>query len=203
MSVYVAGLTGQSGAGKTTVSRAFSDCGFYVIDCDIVARRVTEAGTESARSLERQFPEFFDDGVLNRRRTAELLFSDSELLCRYNAAIFPFINDAIEREIAAAEKSGEKLILLDAPTLFEAGADRLCDTVAGITAETELRVRRITARDGISEQQARARIASQHSEEFFRERCEYIIENNGTLEETSAAAVNVALKIKEIANGRK
>lgn len=200
MSVYVTGLTGQSGAGKTTVAKVFAECGFYVIDCDKVARKVTEPGTASARELERQFPDFFENGSLDRRRAAERLFNDSGLLSRYNAAIFPFITEAIVDEITHAEQNGESFLLLDAPTLFEAGVNRLCDVIVGCTADTELRVSRITQRDGISEEHARARIASQHSEGFFRSNCEYIIENNKTIKDTKAAAKRVAERIKESAN---
>lgn len=200
MSVYVVGLTGQSGAGKTTVAKVFADCGFYIIDCDKVARRVTEPGTESALELERKFPRFFENGILNRKLAAKLLFSDRELLDRYNSVIFPFINDTILREIDIAEKNGESIVLLDAPTLFEAGANKLCNIIVSCIADSKTRVRRIMSRDGITEQLALDRLASQHSDEFFKDNSEYIIENNKTLEDTIAAARQTAEKIKESAN---
>ncbi len=202
MSAYVVGLTGQTGAGKTTVSNIFSQCGFYIINCDIIARKVTEDGSDTARELEKEFPDFFDNGCLNRRQAAKMLFSDRELLDRYNAAIFPMINRLIEQNIKAAEEKGYRFVLLDAPTLFEAGADRLCNAVVSCTADTDKRIKRITERDGLTEEEAIARIRSQHSEDFFRDHSDYLIENNKTKEELAAAAFTAAKTIKERYNGK-
>ena len=89
------------------------------------------------------------------------------------------------------------MILLDAPTLFESGIDSLCDFIVSCIAPAEVRVKRITARDGITEEQAKARIASQHDDEFFRQRSDYVIENKGSERELADAAVKIIDDIAE------
>ena len=186
MSVLI-GLTGQTGAGKTTaaraMTRAYGEEWLPHIDCDKATRNIIDEDAETREDILRQFPGFFTEGRFDRRKAASLLFSDSELLKRYDAAIFPHITRRINGIIEGIERDfavrGEGMILLDAPTLFESGIDRLCDFIISCIAPAELRLRRITARDGITEEQARARIASQHDDSFFRQRSDYIIENDG------------------------
>lgn len=198
----IVGLTGQSGAGKSTVSMEFMLEDFHVINCDRMTHILLQPGTECSKALQAQFPDFYSDGIFDRRKAAPMLFADKELLKRYNAAIFPFINDEIEKQIKQAGDMGEKYILLDAPTLFEAGADKLCDVIVSCIADMELRLGRITERDMISREDAMKRFRSQHDEEFFRERSDYIIENNGSIEEASEAAEKIAKEIKERQNDK-
>lgn len=197
----VVGLTGQSGAGKTTVSEEFVKQGFAVINCDETARKAVEPNSECAKELEKKFPDLFENGKLNRKKAAAVLFSDRDLLDRYNAAIFPHINRLIENEIKRLVQSGHEYILLDAPTLFEAGADALCGYVVSCIADAETRLKRITERDGISEELALKRFSSQKSEEFFRERSDRVIENNGDIEAARDAAKKIAEQIKGTENG--
>lgn len=193
---FVTGLTGQSGAGKTTVGRVFSQMGFYHIDCDRVARRVVEPDTECFKELSEKFPQFFSHGSFDRKAAAAQLFADRELLCEYNSVILPHIINMVNGEIAAAGRSGERFVLLDAPTLFEAGANALCDCIVACVADTELRLRRIIQRDGITKEQALARFSAQKNESFFRENSDHVIENNGTESELERRAAQVAEIIK-------
>ena len=124
MKKTVVGLTGQSGAGKTTISDAFRENGFEIINCDIVAREVTQAGNECCKELAKLFPNCFDENYsLDRQKLGEIVFSDKNKLQMLNDTIYPFINKLIDEKINAAPS---RFILLDAPTLFEAGADKLC-----------------------------------------------------------------------------
>lgn len=194
---FIIGLTGQTGAGKTTVSQVMLLHGFYHINCDRLTALVLKDGSESARDIGRQFPDFFMNGVFDRRKAAAALFSDSGLLARYNAAIFPHINKLISEMIGAAYAEGHGLILLDAPTLFEAGADKLCDAVISCVAPEKQRIMRIMERDNISEQAARARTAAQHDEQFFRAHSDYVIENGGAVSDAEKAAAETAELIKK------
>lgn len=197
----ITGLTGQSGAGKSTVSSVFEQNGFFVINCDRMTHILLQPGTNCCRALKKDFPQFFDGDIFNRRKAAPLLFSDSDLLKSYNKVIFPFITDEINRQIKAAAESGEQFILLDAPTLFEAGADKICDVIVSCVADTNVRAERITSRDGISKEETLKRFASQKDERFFRERSHYIIENNGSIDDAEKAAEKIAKEIKERQNG--
>lgn len=199
----VVGLTGQTGSGKTTVCEVFREEGFFIIDCDRVARAVTEDGTDCCRELREHFPACIDERLhLDRRALGKEVFADKDKLGLLNSLIFPYINREIERRIKEAAEVGQELILLDAPTLFEAGADRYCDLIVACTADRELRLGRITVRDGLDRRSAEERTDSQQDDGFFRSRADYIIENNGTREEAMTLARRVAEDIKKEQYGK-
>lgn len=199
MKPFIIGLTGQTGAGKTTAAKvmteAYGEEFLPHIDCDRATRNILNEDEEARADIQRQFPGFFTDGAFDRRKAASLLFADKELLARYDAAIFPHITrriNALIDEIGQGfAERGEGMILLDAPTLFEAGIDGICDVIVSCIAPAELRMERIIARDGVTPGQAAARIASQHDDEFFRERSDHIIENSGDEQALVSAALAV------------
>lgn len=186
---FVIGLTGQTGSGKSTVCNAFMEKGFEIINCDLVARAVTSDGSDCCKALKAVFPDCIDEALhLDRKALGAIVFSDKEKLEALNRIIFPFINEEIKRRIGHASQNNKKLILLDAPTLFEAGADKLCDMIVSCVALKKLRLQRIMIRDSLNEAQAEDRINSQHSEEFFRSKSDMVIENNGGLDSLARAA---------------
>ena len=145
---------------------------------------------------------FRSDLVLDRRKMAEIVFSDKDKLEKLNQTIYPFINDMIKEKLNEAEKLSE-FALLDAPTLFEAGADKLCDRIVSVIADEKTRLMRIISRDGISEELAKKRFNSQHTTEFFRQHSDYVIENNGDLSAVTDKTAEVINNIKERYNGGK
>ncbi len=199
----VIGLTGQSGAGKTTVSKIFAENGFAVIDCDKVSRQVTEKGSACCRELAGVFPACFGKGFeLDRAAIAKEVFSDRERLELLNSIIYPYITELIKERISEFSKECQ-YILLDAPTLFEAGADSLCDDIAAVTADEGVRLGRITARDKIDRDMALKRFGSQHSEGFFKEHCKYVIKNDGDQRSAAEQTKRVIEMIKGSTNGKK
>lgn len=193
----VIGLTGQSGAGKTTVSEVFRLNGFCIINCDIVARQVTETGSECNRELAKHFPECFSkEFKLDRQKLADEVFSDKAKLELLDSIIYPHINKLIKQYIDELSKDCQ-YILLDAPTLFEAGADKLCDVTVSVLADRDIRLQRIIRRDGISKELAEKRFASQHSEKFFERECSYVIRNNGSPENAKKETLEIIKLIKE------
>ena len=200
MSIII-GLTGQSGAGKTTVSKVFSENGFGVINCDDVARNCTSAGSECNKALAKVFPSCFDDKFsLDRKAISEIIFSNKQMLKSFDEIVYPFI---IKRIKIIINKLSEKydVILLDAPTLFESGADKLCDIKVAVIASHKNRLSRITKRDNISSELASKRLKSQFTEQFFKENCDYLIENNGTKIEARKDTLSIIKLIKERING--
>lgn len=187
-------LTGMSGAGKTTVCKCFTENGYNVIDCDIAAREVTEVGKPSLDELKERLSSNIirADGSLDRHATSELIFRDDGKRELFNRIIYPYIT----YNIACKMRFSESDILLDAPTLFEAGLDGLCDYIVSVCADTDKCVKRIMLRDNITESLARARLDSQHDIEFFRRHTDFCIENNGSLEELRNAAEIVIRDIK-------
>lgn len=198
----VIGLTGQSGAGKTTVSMIFAEKGFSVINADMISRKVTEKGSPCLFKLKEAFGEdiIFPDGSLDRKKLGSIVFSDKSKLEKLDNICYPYINREIESEINNLSEKGEKMILLDAPTLFEAGADKLCRLIISVTAEEKIREMRITKRDNITPQAARKRFASQLSEDFFAAHSDYRVTNNSSPESLAKAAGDIAEEIKEKIN---
>lgn len=169
MNNMVIGLTGQTGAGKTTVSDYLRENGVTVIDADQVARRVVEQGSACIADIALEFGcEYINmDGTLNRRKMARTVFGDKAKLKKLNSLMFPYIIEEIRGELARLKEEQGGLIVLDAPTLFESGADKECDYVVSVTAAAPERERRIIARDGLSQEEARERIAAQHDEDYY------------------------------------
>lgn len=189
----IIGLTGQSGAGKSTVCQVFAESGFTVVDCDGIARKTAD-NRRFLDEISRRFPErlITADGRLDRAATAKLIFTDEQKRGLYQRIIFPYITYEVMRGIKSAKGS----VLLDAPTLFESGLDMVCGWIVSVTADIDKCAERIMKRDGITEKQARERLSSQHGAEFFRQRSNYNIENNGTRQQLIDCAAEVTDKMK-------
>lgn len=195
MSRYVLGLTGQSGSGKTTVSRLFLKHGFNVINADELAHNIMNASDSCLQKIVLHFGEDIlnSDNHLNRRKLASIVFNSKEQLQILNNITNPYILKAIKNEI---ENSENRNIILDAPTLFESGADKFCDETASVIADRAIRVKRITERDCISEDEAVSRINSQNDDDFYIKRSDYIIDNSFSLDELKKKTEFLIFKIK-------
>lgn len=192
----VIGVTGPTGAGKSVVCKRLGDWkGITVIDCDRVAREVVRRGQRCLLDLAVEFSSAIidKDGELNRRRLAGIVFRDRKKLRRMEGIMYPYILDRIRAETADRETAGDRAVFLDAPTLYQSGADALCEKVAAVLAPEKDRLRRIMERDALTEEEARARMMSQPGDEFFEKRADYILRNTG---ETSA----LRLQILELMN---
>lgn len=195
----ITGLTGQSGSGKSTVSSIFAAGGYYVIDADSISREVTSKGSPALSEIEEAFGSgvIDDEGCLKRRALGDIVFGDRERLDTLEGILYPHIVARI-KELAYEHSAAGEDVLIDAPTLFQAGADSICDVIVSVTADEGLRLSRITARDGITEKQARERFASQYDEEFFLSHSDYVIRNDGTEEELRAHVLSVMNSIKDM-----
>lgn len=198
--VMVVGLTGQTGAGKSTVSRVFADNGFAVINADMIARAVVEKGSKCLDEISDFFGSRIlnEDRTLNRKALAKIVFTDKCKLDSLNTIIYPYITGEILRQIKAHSLSGEKLILLDAPTLFESRADDFCEFIISVVASPEIRKQRIIERDGLTPEQADERMSSQLDADFFISHSDYIIENNDSMDNVSGISNEVSAKIRDI-----
>lgn len=183
--IFVVGLTGQTGAGKSLVSKIVRSQGVEVIDCDLVSRDVVAGEKQCLADLALEFSITIlnVDGTLNRKRLAGMVFGDPERLARLNELIFPYILAEVDRRVRSLEKQGVELVLLDAPTLFESGADSTCDMVVSVIAPEALRLNRIVVRDHLSDDEARRRIASQFGDQFYASRSQVVITNDGAPED--------------------
>lgn len=202
--VMVVGLTGQTGSGKTTVCDVFSSNGFSVINADMIARKVVEKGKPCLEDIR----DFFGsevisiDGTLDRKKLASKVFTDKSQLEILNSITYPYITSEILRTIKRFSGEGKKLILLDAPTLFESRADDFCELIISVISRDDLRKSRIMERDGITEEEAVNRMNSQLEEEFFRNNSDFIIKNNSDVLNLYYVAKEVSDKIKDYYNNK-
>lgn len=174
MSIVI-GLTGPTGSGKSDASRIAEDFGLQVIDCDKTARKATEKGTKGLNALVLVFGEeiLLSGGSLNRKALAAKAFKDKQSTDLLNKTILPYIADIVIKQAAKGDT------LLDAPTLFESGINKICNKTVAVLADRDIRLKRIIARDNLTLKEAETRINAGKDEEFFRERADYILYNNG------------------------
>lgn len=196
--IMVIGLTGQTGAGKSTVSEVFAENGYSVINADHISRKVVEKGSECLKELTEVFGMDIlnPDETLNRKELAKIVFVDKTKLEMLNSVIYPYITTEIITQINNYSENGKKLILLDAPTLFESRSDDFCEIIISVIAEPEIRKNRIIQRDNITAEHAQNRMDSQLSTEFFIEHSDFIIENNDSVDILKGISKEVADKIK-------
>ena len=186
----VIGITGPTGAGKTTVLNVLTELGGVIADCDAVYHELLRTNGPMQDELQERFGlQVFDtNGGLRRKELGAIVFGDQTALADLNAITHRHIVAELERRIAQARAEGRPAIALDAIALLESGAGNLCDVTVAVTAPEETRVRRIMAREGISEEYARARIAAQKPSAWFEERCTYTLRNDGGREDFEARA---------------
>ena len=171
----IIGITGGTGCGKTTLLDLIWDRGGMVLDCDAIYHELLRTDAGLLQAIENRFPGTVEAGQLQRKKLGAIVFRDPDALQDLNR----ITHSAVTAEVLRRLESKPKLAAIDAIALFESGLNRLCDVTVAVTASTEDRIKRLMARDGISEDYARNRIAAQPSNEDFSARCGYTLENSG------------------------
>lgn len=196
-SSMVVGLTGQTGAGKSTVSVVFKNAGFAVIDADRIARFVQRSGSPCYMELKDFFSDeiIASDGSIDRAVLAQRVFSDKSCLEALNSICYPYICNEILRQIRKLTKMQNRIVLIDAPTLFESRTDDFCELIISVISKEQLRMQRIIKRDGITPEAAKMRMKSQLTQKFFIENSDFIIKNNADTDHLYDVANEVADKI--------
>ena len=178
------GLTGGIATGKSTVTQMLRELGLPVIDADALAREVVEPGRPALAEIEARFPGVVENGMLNRAKLGALVFKDADARAALNAITHPRIRAlALEKTLPLAE-TGATHAVFDAALLLENKLHEGMNGVILVTCPLETQVARVMARDGLSEEAARARIASQMSTDEKRQYATWVIDNGGTREDT-------------------
>ncbi len=176
----VIGITGPTGAGKTTALNALDDLGGHIVDCDAVYHELLRTSAAMCAELRERYggQVFHADGSLDRKALGAIVFEDEKALADLNAITHKYVGLAVDEYIAAAREAGAPAIAIDAIALIESGISDRCHCTVAVTAPNEVRVRRIMVREGISEEYARLRVNAQKQEDWFREHCDYILVND-------------------------
>ena len=185
------GLTGGIGAGKSTVARLLAGHGAIVLDADLAARAVVEPGTDGLAEVAEAFgPEVLRaDGSLDRTALASVVFADEERRKRLNAIVHPRVR-AWMAERAAAAPDGS-VVVQDIPLLVEAGLAPLFEFVIVVDADDDTRIARLVRDRGMTEPEARARIAAQAPREQRNAAADLLIDNSGTAGELDEAVAQL------------
>lgn len=176
--MVVIGLTGPTGAGKTVVAELME---LPVVNADKVTRQVHKKPEVLARLCQTFGEDIVCGGVLNRVILANRAFSSKENTLALNAIMHPAIALEIEQQLQALEQAGHTHCLLDAPLLFEADCASLCGVTVGVLAPSSVRKNRIIGRDSIPEELALKRMNAQPDDQYYKDRCDYILINNGDM----------------------
>lgn len=177
--MMIIGLTGQTGAGKSTVSGILEKYGCYHIDADKIAHEILDSDADVQNKLAERFGKdvIGEDGKVNRAVLAKYAFADTQSTLSLNAITHPAVNKKIQSIISKQSEYGAKAVIIDAIALFESGEAKLCDFTVAVTAPREIRLERIISRDRISVSRAEERINAQKDEKFFSVNADYIINN--------------------------
>lgn len=175
----ILGITGGTGCGKTTLLSILREYGAQVLDCDKLYHDLLLSDTRMLDGIRARFPGAFPDGYFDRKALGRIVFADPVALDALNAITHAAVRREVERQLAQRPE----LAAIDAIGLFESGLNRLCDLTIAVTASEDSRVKRLMQRDGISREYALSRIRAQHSSEWFLQRCNAGLENNGSPEE--------------------
>ena len=175
----ILGITGGTGCGKTTLLEVIRQAGGIVLDCDAIYHDLLRRDKALLDAIEGRFPGTVESGSLQRKKLGAIVFGDPAAL----EALNRITHSAIDREVERLLTPEPKLAAIDAIALLESGIGKRCHATVAVTAPVDARVARIMARDGITEEYARARIAAQPSNEYFSKNCGYTLENDGTAED--------------------
>lgn len=184
----ILGITGGSGTGKTTVSKMLCERGLYVIDADKVARDVVEVGRPALSEIKDEFGAgvIKDDGTLDRKALADIVFKNADKLERLNEITHKYIIADINEKLSRLDGEWAGI---DAAALIESGIADKCDKVTAVAADFDVRKERIIRRDGLTEEQAVNRLKAQKDKDFYIEKADFVIENNSD-EQTLKMAVD-------------
>lgn len=187
----ILGITGGSGSGKTTLLSCAKEAGCLILDCDVLYHELLRTDQALQSAIASRFPGTVENGLVDRKKLGNWVFSDEKALQDLNS----LTHSAVKAEVLRRLHSWNGHAAIDAYALFESGLDSLCDVTVAVLAPAQVRINRLVQRDQITPEYAQKRIAAQHSDQWFREKCDYCLENR---ENFDAFATKCLAFLKEI-----
>jgi len=175
--MYIIGITGQTGAGKTSALKAVQSLDALTLDCDDIYHEALLSNMEMTAEIQARFSEVITDGKVDRQKLGAIVLSDPTALSELGEITHKYIIVEIDRRIDLFKAQGGRIVVIDAVALIESGQGDACDVIIGITAPMETRISRIIKRDGITREQAEMRLKAQQPEDFYIKNCDYILDN--------------------------
>ena len=196
--MLVVGLTGGIASGKSVVSKTFKKLGLPIINADLIAREMVKPGEVSYQEIVDHFGKGIlnPDQTINRRKMAKIIFSDSKERERLNSILHPRIVEKIKRRIRDFKERGERIVILDAALLIEAGELSLADKLIVVTVSPKIQVKRLVQRDHLTEREAKERIATQMPLSEKVKLADYVIDNSGSVKKTIRRTKEVYHKLQ-------
>lgn len=193
------GLTGGIGSGKTTVANFLRDIGIKVIDADMISREVLNIYEITLELIEKEFGKdvINEDGTLNRRKLGNIVFKEKSEKEKLESITIPFIKKEIFKKLKEYEENGEKICVLDAPTLIENRLNEDMDYNILVWVSEDIQIQRVMKRDELSLENVMCRISSQMSAQEKKKYVDFVIDNSGYLENTLGQLKEVLGKINE------
>jgi dephospho-CoA kinase len=182
--MFVLGLTGSIGMGKSTAARFFSEAGVPVHDADAAVHRLYQG--EAAALIEAAFPGTTADGEVDRVKLAARVLDDPAAIRRLEAVIHPLVRESEKKFLAEAAERGDRIVVLDIPLLLETGAEQRLDAVVVVSANPQVQRARVLGRPGMNEAKLDAILAKQLPDSEKRRRAHFVVDTSGSLDSTRA-----------------
>ena len=174
--MFILGLTGSIGMGKSTTAKFFAEAGVPVYDADAAVHRLYEG--EATAAIEAAFPGTTANGKVDRDKLAKSVLGDTAAIKRLESIVHPRVAGVRERFLAEAERSGAPVVVLDVPLLFETKGDARCDAVVVVSAPADMQRLRAFERPGMSEDKLMAIMANQVPDEEKRRRADFVVDTS-------------------------
>lgn len=193
----IIGITGNSGSGKSTISKLISkNYEAKIIDADKIAKEMTKNNGEYLQAIRQAFGnDVIKNNELDRKKLVDIVFLNRTEKEKLDGLTFEYVVEEIKKELEANQNLDYQYIILDVPLLFESKLDKLCDYTIGVIAPKTEKIKRICKRDKLSKEKALQRLNSQPNDEFFAKNCDIVI-NNKNKEETIKMVNEIMLKLQ-------
>ena len=193
----IIGITGNSGSGKSTISKLISkNYEAKIIDADKIAKEMAKNNGEYLQAIRQAFGnDVIKNNELDRKKLADIVFLNRAEKEKLDGLTFEYVVEEIKKELEANQNLDYQYIILDVPLLFESKLDKLCDYTIGVIAPKTEKIKRICKRDNLSEEKALQRLNNQENDEFYLKKCDFIIENVDN-EKTAKRVNEIILKLQ-------
>jgi len=196
--MFILGLTGSIGMGKSTTAQMFAEAGVPVQDADAVVHRLYEG--EATPLIEAAFPGTTADGKVDRVKLGQRVLGDTVAIKRLEQIVHPLVAAARERFLSEAERNGAAVAVLDIPLLFETKGDERCDAVVVVSAPADMQRQRAMARPGMTEQKLAAIMANQTADADKRQRADFLVDTSQGFDHARAQVRDILAQVRKMAN---